>query len=83
MLDTWLSMAESSGVDMLKRFASTLREHRSRILDYYNIAITTAPLEGTNTKIQVLQRRAYGFRDIEYLKLRIYALNESNIKTIM
>lgn len=66
---------------MLKRFASPLTEHRAGILNYYDIPITTAPLEGTNTKIRVLQRRAYGFRDMEYLKLRIYALHESNLKT--
>jgi transposase len=80
MLDNWVSMAKSSDVDMLSRFASTLSEHRSGILNYYDAGITTAPLEGTNTKIRVLQRRAYGFRDMEYLKLRIYALHESSIK---
>jgi transposase len=42
--------------------------------------ITTAALEGTNTKIRVLQRRAYGYRDKEYLKLRILALHETSFK---
>jgi len=30
-------------------------------------------VEGLNTKIRVLQRRAYGYRDEEYLKLKIVA----------
>ena len=30
-------------------------------------------VEGVNNKIRVLQRRAYGYRDEEYLKLKIVA----------
>ena len=30
-------------------------------------------VEGVNNKIHVLQRRAYGYRDEEYLKLKIVA----------
>jgi transposase len=80
-MDTRLRMAEESDVDMLKGFASTLRDHREGILNYYESQITTGPLEGTNTKIRVLQRRAYGFRDQEYLKLRIYALHDTVFKS--
>jgi transposase len=29
-------------------------------------------LEGLNNKIKVLKRQAYGFRDNEYFKLRLY-----------
>ncbi|HUW33026.1 MAG TPA: transposase, partial [Planctomycetota bacterium] len=39
--------------------------------------ISTAALEGTNTKIRVMQRQAYGFRDYEFFKLKILALHES------
>ncbi|MFY9112809.1 MAG: transposase, partial [Petrimonas mucosa] len=34
-------------------------------------------LEGTNNKIKTLQKQAYGFRDKEFFKLKIYALHES------
>ena len=80
VFENWLSTAEVSEVGMLEKFAQTLREHREGILNYYESKITTAALEGTNTKIRVLQRRAYGFRDLEYLKLRILALHETNFK---
>jgi transposase len=30
-------------------------------------------VEGLNNKIRVLQRRAYGYRNAEYLKLKIVA----------
>jgi transposase len=81
VLDAWLEMAEGSGVEKLRDFAKTLRDHRVGIMNYYDYQISTGPLEGTNNKIRVLQRRAYGFRDREYLKLRIYALHETNFKT--
>ena len=82
-LDLWLEMAEGSGVKMLEKFAQTLREHREGILNYHKSRISTGPLEGTNTKIRVLQRRAYGLRDTEYLKLRIYALHETVFKFVL
>ncbi|MBU1417459.1 MAG: transposase, partial [Proteobacteria bacterium] len=38
---------------------------------------STGPLEGTNNKIKTLQRQAYGFRDMEFFKLKIHALHET------
>ena len=80
--DRWLLAAESSGVGMLARFSKTLRSHRVGILNYYEHRITTGALEGTNAKIRVMQRKAYGFRDEEYLKLKIYALHETKMRNI-
>ena len=62
---------------MLDKFADTLERHRHGILAYYDYPISTGPLEGTNNKIKTLQRKAYGFRDIEFFKLKIYALHET------
>jgi transposase len=76
-LDDWIARASSSGVRMLQQFAQTLQSHRHGLLNYYDYPITTAALEGTNNKIKTLQRQAYGFRDREFFKLRIYALHES------
>ena len=76
-LDDWIARAESSGIQMLKKFARTLEIHRKGLLNWYKFSISTGPLEGTNTKIRVLQRQAYGFRDHEFFKLKIYALHES------
>ena len=76
-LDDWIARAEASGIQMLKKFARTLEIHRKGLLNWYKFSISTGPLEGTNTKIRVLQRQAYGFRDHEFFKLKIYALHES------
>jgi len=76
-LDDWTARAEASGIRMLKKFARTLQIHRKGLLNWYHYPISTGPLEGTNTKIRVLQHQAYGFRDQEFFKLKIYALHET------
>jgi transposase len=76
-LDDWIARAQASGVAMLQKFARTLQIHRIGLLNWYRYPISTGPLEGTNTKIRVLQRQAYGFRDHEFFKLKIYALHET------
>ena len=73
----WIQQAESSGIRMLIQFAKTLRAHAWGILAFYDHPISTGPLEGTNHKIKTMKRQAYGFRDQEFLKLKIYALHES------
>jgi transposase len=75
--DGWLDRARGSGVPILAGLADTLDDHRKGILAWYDHPITTGPLEGTNNKIKVLKRRAYGFRDTEFFKLKILALHES------
>jgi transposase len=47
----------------LQKYAKTLQAHRSGILAWYDYPISTGPLEGVNTKITVLKRQAYGFRN--------------------
>jgi transposase len=76
-MDDWIARAQSSGIRMLQKFAVTLAEHRRGILAYYDCPITTAALEGTNNKIKTMQRQAYGFRDRDFFKLKIYALHET------
>lgn len=53
----------------------TLKSHRTGICAYAEHPITTARLEAGNVAIGLLRRRARGFRDTGYLKLKIYQLN--------
>ena len=77
VLDDWVRRAELSGIEMLRKFASTLALGRNAILAYYDYPISTGPLEGTNNKIRTMQRQAYGFRDYEFFKLKILAIHET------
>jgi transposase len=77
VLQDWIRRAEASGIKLLHQFAGTLAKYRTGILAYYTYRISTGPLEGTNNKIRTLQRQAYGFRDHEFFKLKIYALHRA------
>jgi transposase len=76
-LEGWIARAQASGVAMLQKFAKTLQLHRAGLLAWYDYPISTGPLEGTNNKIKTMQRQAYGFRDQEFLRLKIYAIHET------
>ena len=75
--DLWIADAESSGIPQLKKFARTLQIHREGILNWYDHPISTGPLEGTNHKIKLLQRQAYGYRDLPFFQLKLLALHNS------
>jgi transposase len=77
VLNDWIGRADASGIAMLQQFARTLEEHREGILAYYDYPISTGPLEGVNNKIQTMKRQAYGFRDLEFFKLKILAIHQS------
>ena len=81
-LDGWIKRAESSGIKMLQQMAKTLAAHRSGLLAYYDVMITSGPLEGTNNKIKTMKRQAYGFRDKEFFKLKILAIHETRYELV-
>ena len=76
-LTDWVRRAGASGVRMLQQMARTLEAHSAGLLAYYDHAISTGPLEGTNNKIKTMKRQAYGFRDHEFFKLKILAIHEA------
>jgi transposase len=76
-LTDWTRRAEASGIRMLQEMAKTLESHREGLLAYYDYRISTGPLEGTNNKIKTMKRQAYGFRDLEFFKLKILAIHEA------
>jgi transposase len=77
VLADWIKKAQTSGIKMLMKFAKTLAAFQFGILSYYDYRISSAPLEGTNNKIKTMKRMAYGFRDIEFFKLKIMAIHEA------
>ena len=81
-LSQWIDTARSSKIKMLVKMAKSLQAHRYGLLNWYDFPISTGPLEGTNNKIKTLQRQAYGFRDKEFFKLKIFALHESKYALI-
>ncbi len=76
-LNDWIARARVSGLGPLMTIGGTLAAHRSGILAWYDHPITSGPMEGTNNKIKTMKRQAYGYRDMEFFKLRIMGIHEA------
>ena len=76
-ITSWYMRAMQSGIRVMQQFARTLAGGLFGILNWFRHRISTGPLEGTNNKIKTMKRQAYGFRDQEFFKLKIYALHET------
>jgi len=70
-LDYWCQLAKESAIPELKKFVRMLLRYAYGIIHHCRYPISTARLEGINNKIKVLKRRAYGYHDLEYFKLKI------------
>jgi len=75
-LDSWIKRAKATGLKPFIKLGESLKRHRDRLLSYFKHRISTGPLEGLNNKIKVLKRQAYGFRDMEYFRLRLAFIHE-------
>ena len=73
----WCKLAEETGIPELMTMARTIRDKLDGIVTYWTFRhISNAKMEGFNNKIRWLVKQAYGFRDREYFKLKIYQLPE-------
>ena len=52
-------------------FTSTFTTRSSRFTKSFVSKVSLGFVEGLNNKIRVIQRRAYGLRDEEYLRLKV------------
>ncbi|MFH1668365.1 MAG: ISL3 family transposase [Candidatus Woesearchaeota archaeon] len=81
-LNTWLKNIFSTGIDQLQEVAKRICNYLYGIYNYFDYKITNAQSEGFNNKINIIKRRAYGFKDLEYFKLKILqtcGINHQNI----
>jgi transposase len=81
-LTAWCRRAEQTGIKVLQQMTRTLQKHRTSLLAWYDDPISTGPLEGVNNKLKLLQRQAFGYRDLELFKLRILSLHTTH-KTLV
>ena len=73
----WCKAAERSEISEMKTMARTIRDKLDGIVSFWTFRhISNAQMEGFNNKIRWLIKQAYGFRDREYFKLKIYQLPE-------
>jgi transposase len=72
----WIMDAVESGIYELQKTGKTLLRNWNGLVNYFKHPITNGKTEGINNKIKTMKRQAYGFRDIEYFKLRLYNLHK-------
>jgi transposase len=73
----WCASLRWQRLKPLEKFAELIERHWNGIAAYCEAAnkVSLGFVEGLNNKIRVLQRRAYGLRDEEYLRLKVLTLN--------
>lgn len=70
-LGKWIANVERLGIEAYQKVINTMKNYWYGIVNYFKYRFTNAASEGFNNKINVIKRRAYGFRDLEYLMLKI------------
>lgn len=70
-LDKWISWAKETELSPLVSFANGLDRDRKEILSFIRHRITSAKLEAFNATISRIVKRACGYKDLEYLFLKI------------
>jgi transposase len=75
-LRAWCLDAMLTKMKPLDKIARSLWRRFDDLLNYFDHRISNGKAEGINNKIKTLKRQAYGFRDYEYFKLRLYHLHE-------
>jgi transposase len=71
--DNWRASLKWQRLEPYERFADMIDRHWDGIAAYCKPEnkVSLGFVEGLNNKIRVLQRRAYGLRDEEYLRLKV------------
>jgi transposase len=70
--DSWYSWVVHSSVDAMKDVARMMKVHLTSILNYFIHLTKDAKAEGINSKIALIEKMAFGYRNREHLKTVIY-----------
>ena len=70
-LQEWMRNVKRGRISEFKTVLKTIQNYLYGILNYFKHKITNAASEAFNNKIGLLKRRAYGYKDLEYFKLKI------------
>jgi len=71
MLINWTNTVLESNFKYLKRFAKKVIKKLDKLLNWFKYPISNGKSEGINNVIKTLLKRGYGYKDTEYLKLKI------------
>jgi len=70
-LEQWCELAEQTNMTYIRKFATSLKKHKTGICNYAKHQLTSARIEAGNVAIGMIRKRARGITDTEYFKLKI------------
>lgn len=80
LLDRLIHQTSRGLPSAIKKVQRVLIKHRDEIIASFYTRLTNGPIEGTNNKIKVIKRVAYGYRNFFHFRIRILmALKNSHI----
>lgn len=68
----WMENIFSNEMEEFYDVVKTIRNYYTGVMNYFKYGMTNAIAEGFNTKINIIKRRAFGFRDVEYFMLKVF-----------
>jgi transposase len=72
VLHNWIQEAASSTMESFIALAHSFTDKMQYILNWFKKKVSSAISEGFNNKIKRLKRMAYGYKDIDYFRLKIH-----------
>jgi transposase len=72
VLNGWIEEAATSSLESFVALAQSFTDKIRYILNWFIKKISSAISEGFNNKIKRLKRMAYGYKDIDYFRLKIH-----------
>lgn len=68
----WMENILSNEMEEFYDVVKTIQNYYEGVMNYFKYGMTNAIAEGFNTKINIIKRRAFGLRDVEYFMLKIF-----------
>jgi len=67
----WIVTVQQTAFAFLKKFARSLWDKLNTVLNWFSLPVSNGKAEGINNVIKALLRRAYGYRDYDYFRLKV------------
>ena len=73
-LRLWCARAMHSKLEPMKKFVKTIRRHHPLMMNWFKAkkAFSSGIVEGLNRKINLVTRKAYGYRSYDVLKIALF-----------
>lgn len=82
-LTYWIQKAKKARISQITGFVKLIEKWETFIRNSLREGCSNSFAEGINTKVRVIQRMAYGYKDFEYLRLKIFQqFNFREIKSV-